>query len=246
MPLADKVIMITGAAHRVGAQIARTLHAQGARLVLHYNRSESAAQALKADLETERADSVALVQGDLLNIAALPAIIRQAERQWKRLDALINNASTFYPTTIGSITETQWEDLMGTNIKAPLFLSQAAAPLLQASRGCIVNIVDIHADRPLKAYPVYSIAKAGLVMLTKSLARELGPHVRVNAVAPGAILWPEHGLDDETRHQIISQTALKRQGSPDDIAKAVSFLIKDADYTSGHVLTVDGGRSLGH
>ena len=168
--------------------------------------------------------------------------------RWGHLDVLINNASSFYPTAIGTVTEAQWEDLLGSNLKAPFFLAQAAAPALRAQRGCIVNIVDIHADRPLKSYPVYSIAKAGLVMLTKTLARELGPEVRVNAVAPGAILWPEQAneLDQAAKDEIIERTALKRQGHPLDVARAVRFLIRDAGYMSGQVLTVDGGRSLSH
>lgn len=246
--LTGKVALLTGAAHRVGAVIARTLHAQGMNLVLHYRNSGEAAQRLQADLQTARADSVALVQADLLNIAALPALIDAALGAWQRLDVLVNNASSFYPTPVGSVTEVQWDDLTGSNLKAPFFLAQAAAPYLAQQHGCIVNIADIHADRPLKTYPVYSIAKAGLVMLTKALARELGPQIRVNAVAPGAILWPEQGagqdLDDAAKQHIIDRTTLKRQGAPHDIAQAVLFLIRDAGYISGHVLTVDGGRSL--
>ena len=242
--LAGKVALITGAAHRVGAMIARALHAQGMNLVLHYRHSGEAAQRLQVELHAIRADSVVLVQADLLDTAALPALVDMALSTWQRLDVLVNNASSFYPTPVGSVTEAQWDDLTGSNLKAPFFLAQAAAPYLAQQHGCIVNIVDIHADRPLKAHPVYSIAKAGLVMLTKALARELGPEVRVNAVAPGAILWPEHALDTAAKEYIISRTALKRQGVPHDIAQAVLFLIRDASYISGHVLTVDGGRSL--
>ncbi|MFZ5592754.1 MAG: pteridine reductase [Pseudomonadota bacterium] len=242
--LTGKVALITGAAHRIGAAIARTLHDQGANLVLHYRSSRQAAQMLQEELNTCRADSVIVMQADLLDTSELPALVQRAVDTWGRLDALINNASSFYPTPIGSVTEAQWDDLTGTNLKAPFFLSQAAAPHLERHHGCIVNITDIHADRPLKAHPVYSLAKAGLVMLTKALARELGPQVRVNAVAPGAILWPESEMDEETRQHILSRTALKRQGNPEDIARAVLFLIRDAAYTSGHVLTVDGGRSL--
>ena len=242
--VAGKVALITGAAHRVGAMIARALHAQGMNLVLHYRHSGAAAQQLQSELHTIRADSVALVQADLLATATLSALIDTALDTWQRLDVLVNNASSFYPTPIGSVTEAQWDDLMGSNLKAPFFLAQAAAPYLAQQHGCIVNIADIHADRPLKTYPVYSIAKAGLVMLTKALTRELGPQVRVNAVAPGAILWPEQGLDDTARQHIIARTALKRQGAPHDIAQAVLFLIRDAGYISGHVFTVDGGRSL--
>jgi pteridine reductase len=238
------VALITGAAHRIGAHIARTLHAQGMQLVLHYRNSREAAKKLQQELNEQRPDTVVLVGADLLDHATLAAVVADAHSAWKRLDVLINNASSFYPTPVGSVTETQWNDLFGTNLKAPFFLSQAAAPHLKASRGCIVNIVDIHADRPLKRYPVYSMAKAGLVMLTRALACELGPEVRVNAVAPGAILWPEHDMDQVTQQRIISRTFLKRQGSPEHIARAVLFLIRDADYTSGQVITVDGGRSL--
>lgn len=242
--LSGKVALITGAAHRVGAMIARTLHGQGMNLVLHYRHSGEAAQQLQAELHAIRAGSVVLVQADLLDTAGLATLVDTALSTWQRLDVLVNNASSFYPTPVGSVTEAQWDDLTGSNLKAPFFLAQAAAPSLAQQHGCIVNIADIHADRPLKAHSVYSISKAGLVMLTKTLARELGPEVRVNAVAPGAILWPEHDLDTAAKDYIISRTALKRPGAPHDIALAVLFLIRDAGYISGHVLTVDGGRSL--
>lgn len=242
--LDNKVVLITGAAHRIGATTARMLHATGARIVLHYRGSRAAAEALQEELHQQRADSVALVQGDLHHTASLAGIVEQAALFWGRLDVLINNASSFYPTPIGSVTEQHWDDLMGSNLKAPFFLAQAAAPLLRSHRGCIVNIVDIHADRPLKAHPVYSMAKAGLVMMTKSLACELGPEVRVNGIAPGAILWPENDMDEATKTRIVERTFLKRQGCPEDIARAALFLIRDGLYTSGQILTVDGGRSL--
>lgn len=242
--LQGKVVLITGAAHRIGATTARMLHGAGANIVLHYRQSKGGAETLQAELNGHRANSVVLVQGDLLDIPRLEGIVREADAAWGRLDVLINNASTFYPTPVGTITPQHWDDLLGSNLKAPLFLSQAAAPFLKQSRGCIVNIVDIHAERPLREYPVYSIAKAGLVMLTKSLACELGPEVRVNAIAPGAILWPENEMDEATKARIIDRTFLKRQGSPEDIARAALFLIRDADYTSGQILNVDGGRSL--
>ncbi len=242
--LKGKVVLITGAAHRIGATTARTLHAAGANIVLHYRGSRKGAHALQEELNAERGDSVVLVQADLHQTEKLSALVRDAKEAWGRLDVLVNNASTFYPTAVGEVGENEWNDLMGTNLKAPFFLAQAAAPHLKASRGCIVNIVDIHADRPLKSHPVYSIAKAGLVMLTKSLAGELGPEVRVNAIAPGAILWPENDMDEVTKQRIVSRTFLKRQGRPQDIAKTVLFLIRDAEYMSGQVLTVDGGRSL--
>lgn len=242
--LQDRVALITGGVHRIGAQTARTLHAAGMRLVLHYRNSRDAAQKLQNELNGKRPDSVVLVGADLLDFATLAAVISDAHSAWQRLDVLVNNASSFYTTPLGSVSEDQWDDLMGTNLKAPFFLCQAAAPHLKASHGCIVNIVDIHAERPLKRFPVYSMAKAGLVMLTKAMACEMGPEVRVNAVAPGAILWPEHEMDEVTQQRIISRTFLKRQGNPENIARAVLFLIRDADYTSGQVITVDGGRSL--
>jgi len=243
-PLTGKVVLITGAAHRIGATVSRTLHARGANIVIHYRASRKTAQALQDELNAIRPESVVLVQADLLEVGKLTAVIKEAHKAWGRLDVLINNASTFYPTPIGKASEQQWNDLMGTNLRAPFFLAQAAAPHLKKQQGCIINIVDIHAERPLKQHTIYSMAKSGLVMMTKSLAAELGPEVRVNAVAPGAILWPESELDDVTKQRIISKTILKRQGEPTDIAKAIAFLIIDAPYMSGQVLTIDGGRSL--
>lgn len=238
-----KVVLITGAAHRVGAAVVEVLHAEGFNLVLHYRQSKQAAQALQAKCNTLREGSVALLQGDLLDIAKLPKLVQQAIAVWGRLDVLINNASTFYPTPVGEVTEAQWDDLMGSNLKAPFFLAQAAAPALTAQQGCIINMADIHAERPLKGYPVYSAAKAGLVMLTKALARELGPAVRVNAVAPGPVLWPAN-MDEQTKQHIESRTALKRAGHPSDVARAILFLIRDAGYITGQVIAVDGGRSV--
>jgi len=242
--LNGKVVLITGGVHRLGANTARLLHAEGAKLVLHYRNSRDAAHALQDELNKNRADSVVLVRADLLDQASLPAVVADALSTWGRLDVLVNNASSFYSTPVGSVTDSQWNDLLGTNLKAPFFLSQAAAPHLKESKGCIVNMVDIHAERPLKRFPVYSIAKAGMAMLTKALACELGPEVRVNAVAPGAILWPEKEMDEVTQQRIISRTFLKRQGNPNNIARAILFLIRDAHYTTGQVITVDGGRSL--
>ena len=242
--LSGKVALITGAAHRVGAVIARTLHGHGMNIVIHYRHSRAAAEGLQSELQAQRPDSVQLIQGDLLDTACLPKLIHESYHWQGRLDALINNASSFYPTPTKDVSEAQWEELLGSNLKAPFFLAQAAAPFLRQGQGCIVNIVDIHAERPLKGYPVYSIAKAGLVMLTKTLARELAPEIRVNAVAPGAILWPEHDAGEATRQHIIARTALKRQGDPHDVARAVAFLIREAEYMTGQVLTVDGGRSL--
>lgn len=241
--LSNKVVLITGAAHRLGATTACMLHGEGMNILLHYRHSRDAAEALQTELNDIRPDSIKLLQADLHDTQSLPGLIEEAVNAWDRLDVLINNASSFYPTPIGSVTEAQWDDLIGSNLKAPLFLSQAAAPYLRQHQGCIVSIVDIHAERPLKEFPVYSMAKAGLVMLTKSLACELGPEVRVNAVAPGAILWPEN-LGEAEKEKIISRTFLKRQGAPDDIARAILYLVRDAGYVSGQVITVDGGRSL--
>lgn len=239
-----KVALITGAAHRIGATIARCLHGHGMNVIVHYRNSRAAAEQLQNELQAQRPNSVYLVQSDLLDTSGLPGLIQESYRWQGRLDVLINNASSFYPTPVADVNETQWDDLLGSNLKAPFFLAQAASPYLRRHHGCIVNIVDIHAERPLKGYAIYSIAKAGLVMLTKTLARELAPDIRVNAVAPGAILWPEHGASDETRKHIIAHTALKRQGDPHDVARAAAFLIREAEYMTGQILTVDGGRSL--
>lgn len=244
--LEGKVVLITGGARRVGAAIARRLHSAGANLVVHYRSSTADARALKSGLIAERADSVVLVQGDLLKPANLAGLIKDAVKAFGRLDALVNNASSFYPTAMGEITEKAWDDLVGTNLKVPLFLSQAAARELKKHHGAIVNIVDIHADFPMKNYVVYTTAKGGLLALTRSLARELGPEVRVNGVAPGTILWPddEAWKDELARQRIMNQTALKRIGEPDDIAKTVEFLLTAAPFITGQVIAVDGGRSV--
>jgi pteridine reductase len=242
--LTNKVALITGASRRIGATIARQLHAAGMKLALHYRHSEVAAHALQAELNNQRLGSVLLLQADLLQVPKTTSIIHQTIESYERLDVLINNASTFYPTPIGKVEENDWEDLLGTNLKAPFFLSQAAAPYLSATQGCIINLADIHGERPLKSHPVYSIAKAGLIMLTKTLARELGPQIRVNAIAPGAILWPENDMDDVTKQRMIYHTALKRHGTPEDIARTVLFLIREAGYMTGQVITIDGGRTL--
>lgn len=237
------VVLITGAAHRIGATTAKLLHENGMNIVLHYRGSREQAQAVQKELNDKRENSVILIQADLHITNGLPTLIEESIKAWGRLDVLINNASSFYPTPVGKSTETQWDDLIGSNLKAPYFLSQAAAPYLKKSNGCIINIVDIHADRPLKNFPIYSMAKAGLVMMTKSLSCELGPEIRVNAVAPGAILWPEN-LDEVAKQRIVSRTFLKRQGKPNDISKTILYLIKDADYVTGQIIAVDGGRSL--
>jgi pteridine reductase len=243
-PLAGKAALVTGAARRVGAAIARELHAQGANVLIHHRASAAEARALAASLNGLRPGSAALAQCELRDTTALAGLIERAVQGFGRLDILVNNASAFYPTPLGEITEAQWEELVGSNLKAPLFLSQAAAPQLRRTQGLIVNIVDIHALRPLKRHTVYSITKAGLAMLTRSLARELGPEIRVNGVAPGPVLWPEEEIEAELKQEIIARTALKRPGSPEDVARAVSFFAKDAPYVTGQVLAVDGGRSI--
>jgi pteridine reductase len=240
-----KVVLITGGAKRVGAAIGRLLHASGASLMIHYRSSAGEARALQGELNAIRPDSVALIQADLLDVNGLPGLVNQTVATFGGLDVLVNNASSFYPTPVGTITMKDWDNLMGSNLIAPLFLSQAAAPELKRRRGCIVNIADIHAERPMKSYVVYSVAKAGVVGLTKSLARELGPLVRVNAVAPGPIMWPEDdpNFDEVSRQRIVSHTILKTSGGPDDIARAVRFFAIDAPYVTGQVLAVDGGRN---
>jgi len=244
--LKGKAALVTGGAKRVGAAICRRLHARGADLMLHYRASADEARALQRELNAQRENSVALIQADLLQTTGLSNLVVETAGQFGGLDILVNNASSFYATPLGNVTEKAWDDLVGTNLKAPLFLSQAAAPELRKRHGCIVNIVDIHAEFPMKSYVVYTVAKGGLLALTRSLARELGPEVRVNGVAPGTILWPESGewQDELSRQRIVSQSALKRIGEPDDIAKAVEFLVAAAPYVTGQVIAVDGGRSL--
>jgi pteridine reductase len=240
-----KTVLVTGGARRVGAAICRRLHAAGANLMLHYRRSAGEARLLQAELNHLRPGSVELVQADLLDIARLPSLVEQALAAFGRLDGLVNNASSFFSTPVGDITLSHWDDLVGTNLKSPLFLSQAAAPALRKTQGAIVNITDIHAERPLRNYVVYTVAKAGLPGLTRALARELAPEVRVNAVAPGPILWPEdEAFDENSRRRIIAHTPLKREGAPDDIAKAVHYLMAEATYVTGETLNVDGGRHV--
>jgi len=245
--LDGRTVLITGGARRVGAAIARRAHASGASVAIHYRRSARDAQALVGELNAVRAGSAVALDGDLLEIGALEALIARTLGAYGRLDVLVNNASTFYPTPVGTITPAQWDDLLGSNLRAPLFLSQAAVPALTATQGLILNLIDIHAYRPLKRHPVYCAAKAGLVMLTQSLARELGPAVRVNGIAPGPVLWPDGPMDEEHKATIISRTALKRIGTPDDIARAALFFMTDAPFITGQILAVDGGRSTsGH
>ena len=243
--LDNKVALVTGAARRIGATIARTLHAAGADVAIHYRGSVDEAQALVAELNRLRPDSAAAFAADLTDVAAIGDLAAQAGQWRNRLDVLVNNASSFYPTPAGTITEAQWDDLVGTNLKAPLFLSQAALPALRDGGGVIVNIIDVHASHPLRDHPVYGPAKAGLAMLTRSLAKDLAPDVRVNGVSPGAILWPENDMSDDTKQAILKQVPLARPGDPEDIAGAVLFLVRDATYVTGQIIAVDGGRSIG-
>lgn len=238
------VALVTGGARRIGAAIVRCLHEAGVRIGVHYGDSATEADALETELNERRQASVKAFRSDLGNTARAPDLVEACVSHFGRLDYLINNASTFYPTRLPAITETDWEDLVGVNLKAPLFLAQAAARHLKAARGAIINIADIHGQRPLAGYAVYSVAKAGLIMLTRALAVELAPEVRVNAVAPGAILWPERRGGDGDRDAVIARTALKRTGDPEDVARAVRFLAREASYTTGEIFSVDGGRSL--
>jgi pteridine reductase len=242
--LDGKVVLITGGARRVGAEIARTLHGAGACVLIHYRSSAQAASDLAQELNRARPGTAAVHSADLLSAEAPETLVNAAIRAFGGVDVLINNASSFAPSTMGEITRAQWNDLIGTNLQAPLFLAQAAVPSLAERRGLIINIVDIHGLRPLKGYPVYSVAKAGLAMLTRSLARELGPEIRVNGIAPGPVLWPEHDIDEALKREIIGKTALQRHGNPTDVARTALFLAQDAPYITGQIIAVDGGRGI--
>jgi pteridine reductase len=241
-----KVALVTGAAVRIGAAIVRELHARDSNVVIHCHYSKEDALQLAAELNALRQDSAIVVQGDLTQHQQISSIIKQAVSAWGRLDILINNASMFYKTFIGEVDESQWAQLFDCNLKAPFFLSQAAFPYLQKQEGCIVNIIDIHAQRPLRDYSVYSITKAGLTMLTQALAKEFAPLVRVNGVSPGAIVWPtgQNALSCEEQKDLVERTLLKCSGHAKDIAEAVKFFVLDAPYVTGQILAVDGGRSL--
>lgn len=241
-----KVVLVSGGARRVGAAICRSLHRAGANIALHYRASAADAHALAMELNAVRADSVYCLQADLLDVLAAPRLVQDTLTHFGRLDGLVNNASSFYATPLQNINATQWDDLIGTNLKAPLLLAQAAASELRRNHGSIVNIVDIHAERPMHGHLLYSVAKAGLAALTQSLAQELAPDVRVNGVSPGVIAWPENGEweDAAQREKIIAQTLLKHAGEPNDIARTVKFLLHDAPYITGQIIAVDGGRSV--
>jgi len=242
--LAGQVALVSGGARRVGAEIVRYLHAAGASVAIHCYRSREQAEALRGELDAFRPGSAMVLQADLLEVEAFPELVSEVVARFGRLDILVNNASSFYPTPMGEITPMAWADLVGTNLRAPLFLSQAAAQELRSARGLVLNIVDIHGLRPLPGYSVYSVAKAGLIHLTRSLARELAPSVRVNAIAPGPVMWPEAGMDEAQQGEIIGRTLLGRAGEPADIARAARYFAIDAPYVTGQVLAVDGGRSV--
>jgi len=240
----QKNILITGAAKRIGAACATLLHSQGYNVILHYKDSKKQVTQLCEQLNQQRANSAQIIGANLLNSETLPQLASQAIELWGGVDGLVNNAASFYAQPVNMVCEQNWDELMGSNLKAPFFLSQALIPTLTQRNGCIVNIIDIHAERGLKDYLVYSIAKAGLAAMTRMLAKELAPTIRVNGISPGAIIWPEDGLPDDSKKEIISRVALARAGEPDDIAKAVAFLINDADYITGQIINVDGGRTL--
>lgn len=251
MPTTTKVALVTGAAKRIGAEIARQLHQENFNLVIHYHHSEKAAQALVDELNDLREKSAICIAADLNDLVQIDNLAAQAEQHWQRFDLLVNNASSFYPTPIGETSDNDWNQLINSNLKAPFFLAQALAPVLKKYHGCIINIADIYADKPLKKHSVYSIAKAGNVMLTKTLAQELAPDVRVNGIAPGAILWPdddhkkpEDRLSDENKEKMLAKIPLQQRGHELDITRAILFLAKDAPYITGQILTVDGGRTL--
>lgn len=245
-PLTSKVALVTGAARRIGAEIARTLHDAGMNVVLHFNASEDEAIKLCESLNHIRKESATILRAELEDAESARVLVRKAHEKWGRLDVLVNNASRFYRTHMGEVTDYAWNDLMNSNLKAPFFLSQEAATYLKETNGSIVNITDIHADRPIRDYAVYCISKAGLITMTHVLAKELGPNVRVNGVSPGAIIWPEgeNKLTETDKEKIIDRITLKREGSPKDIAKAVLYFVRDADYVTGQIINVDGGRLL--
>ncbi len=243
--MAGQCALVTGGARRVGAAIVRAVHAEGAAVMIHCHSSPEEADALAAELNGLRAGSAAVACADLRAQPELPALVEATLKRFGALHLLVNNASSFYPTPLGRIEPAQWDDLMGTNLRAPLFLTQAAAPALRAAGGAVVNLVDIHGQRPLRDHTVYSVAKAGLIMLTRALARELAPQVRVNGIAPGPVLWPEGGMDAQRQATIIARTPLGRRGTPEDIARTVVFFAADAPFVTGQILAVDGGRSIG-
>jgi pteridine reductase len=239
-----KTALVTGAAARIGAEIAKTLHQLGCNVLIHYNSNQDGASALAASLNQQRADSAMALKADLSQHSGIDELVGACEQQTDRLDVLVNNASRFYPTAVGQTQLYQWDDLINSNLRGPYFLSQGLLPLLQSASGTIINIVDVHAERPMSGHAAYCISKAGLAMMTRALARELGPKVRVNGVSPGAILWPEREPEESVKEDILRRTTLGRLGEAADIASAVAYLAFDAPYVTGQILAVDGGRSL--
>jgi len=244
MKSSHKTALITGGAKRIGLAIANTLHAADYNIMVHYRSSSSAAAKLVDELNTKRPNSAAMVQCDLMDTNSIPGVIEATVTEFERLDVLVNNASTFYPTPIELVNIQFWQDLIGSNLKAPAFLVKYAAPYLRAHNGCIINITDIYAERPLSNHPIYCSAKAGLEMLTKSLAKDLAPEIRANGVSPGAILWPETGNPEANKEELIARIPLQCMGEPSDIANTVKFLVADAPYITGQIIAVDGGRSI--
>jgi pteridine reductase len=238
------VALVTGAARRVGAVIARTLHAAGFDLALHYRHSLDDARALADELESQRAGSTLLLPADLTELPALPAMVATLLAHYGRLDALVNNASAFFATPVETASPQQWHELFASNAQAPFFLSQAATPALRQARGGIVNLIDIYAERPLANHPIYCMAKAALAAMTRSLALDLAPEVRVNGVAPGAVLWPGDGKSYDDQQAMLARTPLCRAGTPEDVASAVLWLLRDAPFVTGQIIRVDGGRTL--
>ena len=239
-----KSVLITAAGRRIGAAVARHLHRRGCNVALHYRTTADQTRALGQELNAQRPDSAIVVQAELRRFELLPGLVAACCDAFGAVDAVVNNAALFRPSPIGAVRPGDWDQIIGSNLAAPFFLIQAAAPALSRRQGCVVNILDIYAERPLPRHPLYCASKAGLAMLTRALARDLAPEIRVNAVAPGAILWPESAPADQDHSAILARIPLGRAGEPADIAGAVSYLILDAPYVTGHILTVDGGRTL--
>jgi pteridine reductase len=239
------VAVVTGGARRIGAEIVRCLHGEGMRIALHYHTSRDDAEALCDELNAVRPASARPFEADLRDSAAIEDMIDAVTKAFARMDVLVNNASSFFVTPVGTIDDTAYRELLDTNLTAPLFLAQAAVPRLKKTKGCVVNIADIYGSKPLAGFTAYSAAKAGLIMLTRSLALELAPDIRVNAVAPGAILWPEGDCGEDDRDAVLAQIPMGRPGDPADIAQTVLFLVRDAHYMTGQVIKVDGGRAIG-
>lgn len=239
-----KTILITGGAKRIGRKMAETLHQAGHNIVVHYRSSTGAASELVAQLNAGRDNSAVALQGELLDTTSIPALVDKAAEAFGGLDVLINNASTFYPTPIELLEDEFWNDLVGSNLKAPAFLVKSCAPYLRERNGSIINIIDIHARKPMANHPIYCAAKAGLEMLTMSLARDLAPAIRVNGVSPGAILWPENDAGMADQAEVLDKIPMRRMGKPEDVADLVRFLIDEGHYITGQVIAVDGGRSV--